>query len=1737
MKKYFKKSLSIFLSLLMVFTSLVFVVPEFKAEAVSAGKYKIAFCVYDNDNGSAGLSSLEIKYKTKSNNGTGTESSEKNVTVDVSAAAEKVNTGKNYYIVNINSVDFPSYFYASGSCGNGQYPELRLKVLVAKSGTTNYTQGSTSTAWKEVADFKFFHKGLLGSNSGNASTTDISNKPYANSIKFNSGSTNITLPKTNGNDANYTYVAQVFDQYGVGMSYAPTYYGATTNPGTTKLTSTNLLNGVSLDEETGVLTVNPNAQFEGSTDSAHIYIQAVYNDFIVNRTVTLNDPSYTYRLDATGGTLENVNETVTKKFGNTFGVNPNAVREGFSLKGFYTTQYSDSYDKSNVLPNDNELTSSTAMKEDLTWYAAWQANLLRASFTYRNNDGEIVTDIKNVYYGKEVTAPNALAVVNSKDGDYTYTFNKWQIGDSEFGLNDALPNIGNADVTYVADYSKTFNEADYKELDEAIKNAEKLINSADYNAKYTESSRNALSIAMTSVVRGLGVSRQGDINNWTTAINDAVKNLEVNKFVVLFLDEDGNIIKDGYNLVEYGEKVTVPTKPEKAYDRTYHYEFSKWSEDTSACENVTDDLTFVAEFNKSEHSFSETPISSTCTTDGVIKHTCKCGYSYTVANENDKASHKWNKEKDVIVQATCGSSGVKATKCSACGAIDENSIETFKAEGEHQWKTETIVKATCDNAGVDVSTCEVCKAVKYEKKDQLTHNWTDAKKVEATCKTAGYIVKKCSVCEKTYIDENSIKPVTSHSLSTTTVNSTCTNAGYKKTACSKCDYSEIVIIPATNEHNIPETWTLVTNATCGSTGLEKRECSVCHGMTEYRIIPATGEHTYDENDASQWKVTTEATCENAGIETISCSVCKAVMNTRAIEAKGHDWEKDVLKSHLPTCEEDGLDVEVCKNNCGNTKNTIISKLGHKYAKTASTAATCTTGATETWTCENNEEHTYTIITELAKGHKYNDGVVIQNANCKQEEITRYSCTVDGCNQNYEVMTKSKTAHTWVEVKAVEPATETTPGARTIKCSVCGIEERVTIEPTGDHEFTLNAELSKPATCTTDGKNVYVCSKHEDCSYDEIVYAKGHDVELETVAATCTSEGSVKAVCKNEGCGEVIDEYTLPMLNHNYNEVEGTRKDATCTEPGKYTVKCACGDEKEISIPATGHDYEESTADATCTEPAKTIYTCRCGNSYYVTSGDANGHSWGAWKEKTAATENTAGIQERECGDCHKTEEAPIPPMGGHTFVKDSDASTDATCTTAGSIVYICTADHNCGVTYTQNVEATGHNVTLSYREPTCTEDGYASTYCVNCLTTVENHVIPKLGHKLKATSTTPAKCGEAGEIVYTCENKNCKYSTTETIDALEHEFVVEVKGTRVEPTCITDGKVTMKCINCDETTEKILTKTGHDYSGEGNILVKPDCVTTGKIEYVCKYDSTHKFTETIPATGEHNLVGEIVSYTANCEEGAKETQYCEKCKNWVVLSEGEALGHDWSEWIVESLPTATEDGYQYRTCARDNCHKKEEMTLTAGRMFHVAFYDQNGERLTAPKYYTYGSEVVRPSDPFRNEDEINTYEFIGWRFSNKTVEETEKMINDLGYGWDYSDPDSENTVKEMALVAVYKHNEKSYKVTYINDNGSAVVIENVPYFDINTAYQELYGEPTKASTDVYQYKFSKWNISCHKDEKTGENIATATPIFVQSVIPGKENDVVEEPTMFMKLMQSILDFFKNLLSRFGFKFD
>lgn len=174
-------------------------------------------------------------------------------------------------------------------------------------------------------------------------------------------------------------------------------------------------------------------------------------------------------------------------------------------------------------------------------------------------------------------------------------------------------------------------------------------------------------------------------------------------------------------------------------------------------------------------------------------------------------------------------------------------------------------------------------------------------------------------------------------------------------------------------------------------------------------------------------------------------------------------------------------------------------------------------------------------------HTWNDGEVVVEATCTETGITRYTCTVEGCEAVEDRIT-DKVEHTRVEMPAVAPTCDTVGYTEWYKCGDCGLV------------LTKKQELP----------------------------ALGHvETELKAVAPTCTETGLTAGVgCAT--CGEVITAQTVvPATGHNLVTVAG--KPATCTETG-LTDGQACEDcgkvyVEQTEIPRLKHVDENG--DLTC----------------------------------------------------------------------------------------------------------------------------------------------------------------------------------------------------------------------------------------------------------------------------------------------------------------------------------------------------------------------------------------------------------------------------------------------------------------------------------------------------------------------------------------------------------------------------
>lgn len=181
------------------------------------------------------------------------------------------------------------------------------------------------------------------------------------------------------------------------------------------------------------------------------------------------------------------------------------------------------------------------------------------------------------------------------------------------------------------------------------------------------------------------------------------------------------------------------------------------------------------------------------------------------------------------------------------------------------------------------------------------------------------------------------------------------------------------------------------------------------------------------------------------------------------------------------------------------------------------------------------------------------------------------------------------------------------------------------------------------------------------------------------------------------------------------------------------------------------------------------------------------------------------------------------------------------------------------------------------------------------------------------TVTKQPTCTAEGEKKLTCTV--CSQTKTETVGAKGHSF-----GTAWQ----SDGTNHWhKCANCTEINEK----AAHTWD-DGEITKAATCTEKGVRTYTCTACKKTK-TEEINAKG-HTEV-EIPAVEPTCTETGKTAgTKCSVC-NTVLTAQTTVtvLGHDFSEWTVDTPATCTTAGLEKRSCQRTGCTETETRTIPA----------------------------------------------------------------------------------------------------------------------------------------------------------------------------------------------------------------
>ena len=184
--------------------------------------------------------------------------------------------------------------------------------------------------------------------------------------------------------------------------------------------------------------------------------------------------------------------------------------------------------------------------------------------------------------------------------------------------------------------------------------------------------------------------------------------------------------------------------------------------------------------------------------------------------------------------------------------------------------------------------------------------------------------------------------------------------------------------------------------------------------------------------------------------------------------------------------------------------------------------------------------------------------------------------------------------------------------------------------------------------------------------------------------------------------------------------------------------------------------------------------------------------------------------------------------------------------------------------------------------------------CAECGTNISN---PRSEHNWSGTATCTS-----GQTCTVCGG---------TSNPLGHNYESSVT---TEPTCTTDGVRTYVCKNdSSHTYTEPIPATEHNY--ESSVTTEATCTTEGVRTYVCKNDSSHTYTEPIPAVA-HDWSSNWIS---------DENNHWHKCN---ACTETTAVGkHIWNSGVITTSPTCTTAGEKTYTCSA--CERKKTEIISA----------------------------------------------------------------------------------------------------------------------------------------------------------------------------------------------------------------
>ena len=294
---------------------------------------------------------------------------------------------------------------------------------------TSFTVNGKTISGASASGWSFtYESGTCGSGSfTNRTTTTTFSCPAetVDEVVLDAAPGNLTVPKTGS--ATTTLKSHAVNQYGKRMASSSAGQPTITISQTgvsgayTSTTSTS---------DTSTITVTNSAKMQNA-DSATVSVTVKYGSKTKSTSFTLTDVSYTHSFNGNNGTIS-PSASITKKYYNEIGssIPTSGSRVGYEYLAMYgsaKTEYSTTKPTVGTTSGyTGQLTTSTKIEGDKTWYAAWWAKNVKV--TYLNNDGTV---LKESDYGKYDKTAGAYAA-SAKPADPTYVTTPGVSGSFEY---------------------------------------------------------------------------------------------------------------------------------------------------------------------------------------------------------------------------------------------------------------------------------------------------------------------------------------------------------------------------------------------------------------------------------------------------------------------------------------------------------------------------------------------------------------------------------------------------------------------------------------------------------------------------------------------------------------------------------------------------------------------------------------------------------------------------------------------------------------------------------------------------------------------------------------------------------------------------------------------------------------------------------------------------------------------------------------------------------------------------------------------------------------------------------------------------------------------------------------------------------------------------------------------------------------------------------------------------------